>query len=47
MGDKHSIRASSLIEIIEIQFGIICDEEDIVRLEDNWEQITKNYVIVD
>ncbi len=47
IGDKHSIRASSLIEIIEVQFGVICDEEDIVRLEDNWKQITKNYVIVD
>lgn len=42
--DKYSIRANNLLEVIEIQYGELCDEEDIVRLDDSWDSIISNYI---
>lgn len=39
IGAKHSIRANTLLEIVEVQYGYLCEEEDIVRLENDWNKI--------
>jgi mannose-1-phosphate guanylyltransferase len=41
---KHSIRAISDLEIIEVQTGEELVEEDIVRLELKWDDIIHKYV---
>ncbi|MBD3920704.1 cupin domain-containing protein [Paenibacillus sp. PR3] len=41
---RHSIRALTELEIIEVQTGDELIEEDIVRLELQWENILRNYV---
>ena len=39
IGDKHCIYADTDLDIIEIQTGTVLKEEDIVRLEDRWNEI--------
>ncbi|MEB2274169.1 cupin domain-containing protein [Bacillus sp. ILBB4] len=41
-GDKHAIKASTDLEIIEVQTGSQLIEEDIVRLFMTWEEITEH-----
>ncbi|NMO79578.1 sugar phosphate nucleotidyltransferase [Niallia alba] len=39
---KHAIKALQDLEIIEVQQGINLIEEDINRINDNWEEVEKN-----
>lgn len=41
-GEKHAIRATTDLEIIEVQTGTQLIEEDIVRLYMTWEEIEEN-----
>ena len=38
---KHAIKANSDLEIVEVQWGNLVDEKDIVRISINWEEILK------
>jgi mannose-1-phosphate guanylyltransferase len=38
---RHSVRAESDLEIIEVQTGTLLIEEDIVRLEHDWDEIVQ------
>ncbi len=43
---KHSIRALKTLEIVEVQYGDEkIEEEDIVRIEYNWNEIIKEHLI--
>jgi mannose-1-phosphate guanylyltransferase len=42
LGAKHGIKASSDLEIIEVQTGSKLEEEDIVRLFMSWEEMKKS-----
>ena len=44
IGEKHSIRSFTNLEVIEIQYGSVCEEEDIIRLEDDWNIIINKFV---
>lgn len=43
-GGKHSVRAITELEIIEVQMGSELVEEDIVRIEMEWKDIIQNCV---
>ncbi|MEG2717802.1 MAG: mannose-1-phosphate guanylyltransferase, partial [Eubacterium sp.] len=39
VGDRHGIRATENLTMIEVQLGTNLVEDDIIRIEKNWDRI--------